>query len=96
MDNPLAGRLVREGDCLLWTGAKSSNGYGVVRWHGRMVYTHRLAYALHVGAWPERGLVVRHGCDTPACCAIWHLMLGTQADNNRDRQRRLRPTRRST
>ncbi|WP_414631616.1 HNH endonuclease signature motif containing protein [Brevundimonas naejangsanensis] len=82
---------VIEAGCWLWTGATDRRGYGSVSWfaNGRWQRrkAHRLAYELYRGDVPDRagtGLVVRHLCNTPACCNPDHLGLGTQADNAAD------------
>jgi hypothetical protein len=41
------------GGCWLWTGARSSEGYGTIWVDGKMVLAHRLAYQLYVGPIPE-------------------------------------------
>lgn len=64
--------------CVLWTGARTPKGYGVVRFDGRTVYAHRLAFYKIHGRWPK---VCRHTCDTPACVNTEHLLDGTQSDN---------------
>jgi hypothetical protein len=52
----------------------------------------RVAYELTNGPLPEgdgyHGNVVRHSCDNPPCCNPAHLLPGTQADNNHDRDLR--------
>lgn len=76
--------------CWLWTGAHNKDGYGkMFRGKTQTHYkAHRLAYELFIGPIPE-GLHVLHDCpdgDTPACVNYnGHLWLGTQADNNADR-----------
>ena len=47
-------RLVKSDDgCLLWTGAKTPAGYGVIgQGHTTLLYTHRVAYAFHKGTIP--------------------------------------------
>ena len=80
--------LVWEGDCLVWRKAHTESGYGRVLWDGRLQYVHRLIYAETVGAIPD-GMLVRHKvCDNPPCANPEHLLLGTYADNNRDRSER--------
>lgn len=72
------------GDCLLWTGAKNSDGYGVTRdFTGSLVLAHRFHYMMKVAAIPA-GLVLRHACDTRLCVAPWHLTPGTHTENLMD------------
>jgi hypothetical protein len=70
--------------CLLWPGSKTQFGHGTIKFDGRNILTHRLMWLLVHGEIPE-GLCVLHTCDTPACCTIEHLFLGTRKDNNDDR-----------
>lgn len=72
--------------CLEWDGG-SANPAGYAKlWDGtKAVYVHRLAYQLFVGPIPD-GMDVLHHCDTPGCIEPTDLWLGTQADNNRDRE----------
>lgn len=71
-----------------WPFASSAinrSGHVMVWRRGRMVLAHRLVYELQVGPIPD-GMVVMHRCDNPPC-ANWvrHLVLGTVAENNLDR-----------
>lgn len=71
--------------CWLWLGSKDRNGYGQVRLGarpGRLIYSHRLSYEIHVGV-IEEGLVIDHLCKTPACLNPEHLEQVTQAENVR-------------
>lgn len=70
--------------CWPWTGARSSTGYGSVWVEGRTKGAHRHAYELAMGP-IQRGLVLLHTCDNPACCNPAHLVPGTTRDNARDR-----------
>lgn len=73
--------------CWPWEGARGCDGYGVLRWGGRLMYAHRVAFALSGGELGP-GVVVRHGCDVPWCCNPGHLQAGSQAQNVRDMVRR--------
>ena len=85
VDERLTVGLIRAPNgCLEWTGATNPAGYGLMRANGKVVLTHRLAWALANGAIPD-GLQVLHHCDNPPCCdAETHLFLGTDADNRAD------------
>lgn len=69
--------------CWLWLGARSKNGYGVLR-IGRAVdpiaYAHRVSYTLYFGTIPD-GLVIDHLCRTRACVRPDHLEAVTQREN---------------
>ncbi len=72
------------GDCWLWIGGDTGNGYGRIRRKGgKKILAHRLSWELHNGPIPD-GLCVLHKCDTPPCVNPDHLFLGTQKDNIQD------------
>jgi hypothetical protein len=73
--------------CWLWLRGQRGEGYGVVWFKGKTWATHRLAFVLRNGPIPARQLV-RHTCDTPACCNPAHLLSGTRSDNVHDAQSR--------
>jgi hypothetical protein len=86
--NGLAARLAKrlrkndETGCLIWTGYRNAKGYGSIAiTPGNPGFTHRVAWEVENGKIPS-GLCVLHRCDTPACCNVNHLFLGTKADNN--------------
>lgn len=74
--------------CELWTGPTFANGYGQRGGRG----AHRVAYEQAHGAIPA-GFVVRHTCDNKLCVNPAHLLVGTQADNMRDKCERKRQAR---
>lgn len=51
------------------------------------MYTHQVAWLIAGRDLPE-DLVIRHTCDTAACCNPKHLVLGTQLENMRDKVER--------
>ena len=74
--------------CWIWTGTKSTYGYGAFYFWGSggkwtMRVAHRIMWQLYNGPIPE-GFWVLHTCDNPPCCNPDHLFLGTQEDNMRD------------
>lgn len=89
----LHANIVVVGDCWLWTGPTSADGYGYLRIGSRSdgtrgsVRIHRLAYELAHGPVPK-GLCVCHSCDHPQCINPAHLWVGTRAQNNADRVRK--------
>ena len=74
------------------------DGYAMVGWPGRRsrcTGLHRLVYAQTHGITLEElvGKVIRHTCDNPRCINPEHLLVGSRADNNRDRAERGRSAR---
>ena len=80
-------RLKREGDCIVYDGHRLKEGYGQFTTFGVVWRAHRYFYTYYKGAIPK-GLLVRHTCDNPPCVLPSHLVLGTDADNNRDMMER--------
>ncbi len=80
-----------EGECHIWCGGKSWNGYGRYNIGSarsgslRNVRTHRLIWKL---AHPDEPLLsdifICHRCDNPPCCNVLHLFPGTQQQNSAD------------
>ena len=70
--------------CILWTAGRNTNGYGHVRWRGRLWLAHRAAWIARHGAIPK-GLVICHRCDVRTCINPDHMFLGTQKDNMIDK-----------
>ncbi|MFJ4166312.1 HNH endonuclease signature motif containing protein [Microbacterium sp. NPDC089698] len=77
----------QDGECIVWTGRRNYHGYGQIQIAGRAIGAHRAAFEASNGPIPD-GLVVRHTCDNPPCINPDHLLIGTVADNNRDKAER--------
>jgi hypothetical protein len=72
--------------CDEWTATLSHHGYGQIgaTRERKLLYAHRVAWELVNGPIPA-AMVVMHACDNPRCVRVDHLRLGTQAENNADR-----------
>ncbi len=75
--------IVKTDTCWLWTGSTDTHGYGSVRWDGRTIGTHRVAWSLTFGPIPK-GASVLHHCDVRNCVNPSCLFLGTQKVNMED------------
>jgi hypothetical protein len=78
--NPAAEKAL--GECLVWTGARSTAGYGQKRVNGKLEYVHRLAAQERFGPIPE-GMQVDHLCRNRACYNPYHLEIVTCQENVR-------------
>lgn len=67
-------------DCLIWQGYLNQDGYGRLRWKGKLILAHVLAYNLEVGEVPE-GLELDHKCRARACVNVEHLEPVTHKEN---------------
>ncbi len=86
-------RVTRWLECWLWTGYANWQDYGRFRGAGRKkVLAHRFAFELVHGALSAEFCVL-HACDTPACVNPAHLRAGTVAQNNADRNAKVRQAR---
>jgi hypothetical protein len=66
--------------CLIWTGAKNGESYGVVKLNGRATYVHTVAYIAAYKFLPPH-LQVNHQCATKLCVNPLHLRAGTGLEN---------------
>jgi len=64
--------------CWVWGGAKTPDGYGLVRL-GVMQYVHRVVYESLVGPIPK-GWTMVNSCGERACCSPRHWKPFTRAD----------------
>ena len=74
------------GDCLVWGGGKTSNGYGRFGIGSRtdnsrrLVSVHRHVYEDQFGPIPD-GLEIDHLCRNPLCVRLDHLEVVTRREN---------------
>ncbi len=76
--------------CKVWNGPRQEFGHGTIAMLGKRVLAHRAAWEAEKGPIPA-GIDCLHDCpggDNPACWNVDHLWLGTQGDNNADRDRK--------
>lgn len=77
-------RCVRVGECLVFQGATSTDGYGQISVNNRIVYVHRVVYEHHHGPVPN-GMQIDHvksrGCTSRRCCEIGHLEAVSPREN---------------
>ena len=78
-----------ENNCITWAGHKDSYNYGMVRCKSKTIGAHRIVWEHYYGPIPHR-MRVCHTFDNPPCCNIEHLFLGTDLDNMRDRDKKMR------
>lgn len=71
--------------CWECPGHRNSQGYGRVRFKGKLWRYHRLMWYLQQGPIPS-GMDVLHRCHNTACGRLDHLYLGTDAENAADRE----------
>lgn len=82
--------MKRSDECWLWQGYRMKFGYGLIQARkvcSTPLLAHRVAYELTNGPIPK-GKHVLHRCDNPPCVNPEHLFIGTQQDNNLDRDRK--------
>jgi hypothetical protein len=72
--------------CWLWSRRVGANGYGGLRFEGRVVDAHRVSFFLTYGHWPKP--MCLHSCDNPRFVNPNHLREGTQFDNMADASKR--------
>ena len=68
--------------CWEWSGAKQSNGYGVIRVLGETIRAHRYVYEHMAGRIPD-GMELDHLCRNPPCVNPGHLEPVTHEENMR-------------
>ena len=70
------------GDCWLWTGPLTPNGYAQIQAHERRLSVHRAIWQELVGPIPD-GMEIDHLCKVRHCCNPDHLEPVTRHENIR-------------
>lgn len=73
-------RIQIVGECWVWTGALTNNGYSRIKRRGKTVVGHRVTYEMLVGPIPD-GLTLDHLCRCRACINPSHAEPVTQRVN---------------
>jgi hypothetical protein len=73
-----------KGDCWLWTGYCNPDGYGQIRVGTQAEYTHRVACHICRRMPLRSPRFARHQCGNKSCFNPDHILIGSQAENNRD------------
>lgn len=82
----LKANVKREGECLIWTGFLTHDGYGRLKVKGRNVPVHRAAWEQVHGPLPE-GKVIDHACHNRACVNVSHLRPASLSQNMWNREK---------
>lgn len=69
-------------NCVVWTGAMNSRGYGMFRHDGESTLVHRLAWEESNGPIPD-GLTIDHLCRNRLCLNLDHLEVVSKTENTR-------------
>lgn len=61
-------KVDKSGDCWIWKGGKSKEGYGRFKIKGKLYGANRVSYELTNGTIQDKSLDVCHTCDNPPLC----------------------------
>ena len=77
-------KVDKTGDCWVWTGHVSAQGYGAFFYQGDSRQAHRVSYELRFGQMPD-GSQIDHACRNRRCVNPEHLRIVTAAENMQNR-----------
>ena len=73
------------GKCWPWRGPKNKKGYGVLGINYRVIYAHRISFAIaNKVKLPPSSTFICHSCDNPICVNPEHLFAGNREANHMD------------
>lgn len=78
-------KVDKSGDCWQWTGSITRDGYGMIRFHGRGMGAHRVAWIMAYGE-PAPGQEVDHRCHNRSCVNVAHMRLASKKQNMENRK----------
>lgn len=70
-----------QGNCLIWQGGKTLQGYGIIKVKQKSHRLHRYVYERVHGPIPD-SMMIDHICHRTDCINIYHLRLATAAQNS--------------
>jgi len=79
----------KQGDCWIWKDYINPYGYGTYTINGFTHMAHRYAWEQKHGK-KIGDSIAMHTCDTPACCNPDHIVIGSHADNVKDKMKKKR------
>jgi len=68
------GKIKKVDDCQIWTGSRTTSGYGLFWFDGNCVLAHRYGYQRYVRDIP-RGMHLMHSCENRLCVNPDHVAL---------------------
>lgn len=71
-----------ESDCVIWSGAQNSKGYGCYTINGKSQLAHHVAWIDAHGPIPS-AMTIDHRCRVRCCVNVAHMELVSIAENNR-------------
>lgn len=80
-------KIDKSGECWVWKGRRTPDGYGLFSIGKKAIYAHRFALE-ESGVSLSGGKRALHHCDNPPCVRPSHLYAGTQSQNMLDAYRR--------
>lgn len=75
---------IQDSGCIFWVKAKTTSGYGHLRYQGKVKQAHRIVLEHKLGRTILKDMKACHTCHNPACVNENHLYEGTQANNMED------------